>query len=274
MGEIGDECSGLSIRMEHQETKDETEDAELIVTITLTKNEWNESLNAMKILKHFARKNTNQNEKRKENSSDFQIIKKSIDTLFKHLLSKGSKRDDIYSTMNNLTSNEFETILNQIDNDNNNDKDNRENKRLKQQFCQSFDQFGTVYYKISSLSSIVNDYELIYRDFVSINNELIDNKLKRLLLKHSNNKQDVDFLYNKMIKTRNICSFFPFKSCQHDFDVYNSDYIELMNRFNTNNNDELKMFCILYNCIAGVLVAGDDSDSRGGFDQYIHNMKI
>ena len=39
----------------------------------------------------------------------------------------------------------------------------------------------------------------MYEDFLSINNKLIDGELKDLLLKHNNDREDVDFIYNKII---------------------------------------------------------------------------
>ena len=110
----------------------------------------------------------------------------------------------------------------------------------------------------------------MYQDFLSISSQLIDNNLKQLLLKHSNNEQDVDFLYNKIIiRKRNACSLLPFKHCSSDWDyMYGEDYIRMINRFSSSKNDELKMFCILYNCIASIFVAGN-SGSQTGFDKYI-----
>ena len=108
----------------------------------------------------------------------------------------------------------------------------------------------------------------MYEDFLSINNDLIDTKLKRLLLKHSNNEKDVDFLYDKIVKRRNICCLFPFKHCDPGWNIWGSDYISLINQFNKNKNDNLKRFCILYNCIASIFVA-----DSGGLDKYIFKSK-
>ena len=167
--------------------------------------------------------------------------------------------------MKNLTSNQFENILDDNENEN-------ENDALNQQFCKSFDGFRSLYqyYTVESLtSSIVKKYELMYQDFLSINNELINGELKNLLLKHSSSEQDVDFLYNKiMIRRRNVCCLLPFKHCKYDWKNYGQDYISLINRLNRNRNDKLKMYCILYNCMISIFVAGDNGD--GGLDQYIY----
>ena len=111
----------------------------------------------------------------------------------------------------------------------------------------------------------------MYQDFVAINNSLIDNKLRHLLLQYSNNKQDVDFIYNKAIKRRNVCCLFVFKHHRSMWNKYSEDYFSLMNQLNTNKNDKLKMFCILYNCIASIFITGDDGDNSGatGLDKYI-----
>ena len=65
----------------------------------------------------------------------------------------------------------------------------------------------------------------MYSDFLCINNKLIDGKLKDFLYKYcndnsnnSNNNSDVDFVYKKIIRKRNICSLLPFKHCQSDGD--------------------------------------------------------
>ena len=131
-------------------------------------------------------------------------------------------------------------------------------------------------YNIASLSSIVDDYQLIYSDFLHINNKLIDGELKDLLLKHSNNKQDIHFLYNNnIIRRRNICSMFPFKHPEHDWNnKYGADYISLIDRLNVKKNHKIKMFCILYNCMVSVLAIGDEyqhpnAHGYGGLDRYI-----
>ena len=248
------------------------EDANL--TILLTKHEWDESFNAIKILQQFAQK---QREKEDENR---QSICQSIDTLFKHIfLKKNNKNEkekeekaDIESEMKNISSKDFENMLNQIENDNDN---KQQDNILKDEFCKNFDGFGSnKKYHVSSIPSsslIVSDYEIIYQDFVSINNKLIDSELRGLLLKHSNNKQDVDLLYSKNIKRRNVCSVFPFKHCNRLWHKYGSEYISLINGLNGNKNDKLKMFCILYNCMASVFIAGDNSG--GGLDKYIYDYK-
>ena len=204
-----------------------------------------------------------------------------IDTVFEHIFLKNKNKNtneneekvDIYNEIKNLTSNEFDNMLDEIKNEYNENKntDLKNNNQLKEEFCQSFKGFGDGYYQYkieSSLSSIENDYQLIYNDFLHINNQLIDNKLKDLLLKHSNNKRDVDSLYNKIIKRRNACCVFPFKHCSVQWDDYGSDYISLINQFNKNKNDTLKMFCILYNCMISIFVGTDDGD--GGLDEYIY----
>ena len=202
--------------------------------------------------------------KEAENSSDFIH---SIDTLFKCIFLKKeqSEKVDVDDVMKNLTSNEFEDILDQIQNDNENENKQQSNT-LKDEFCKGFNGFASLdSYYVSSLSSIENDYKLIYQDFLSINNKLIDGELKDLLLKHSNNNtQDIDLIYDKKMQTRNICCLFPYKH----WDKYLSIYISLIDRLNRNKNDKLKMFCILYNCIANIFVNGDTGKS--GLDTYIY----
>ena len=255
------------------ETGDRSYNDEGDVTILLTKNEWHESSNAIEILVKFAQE---QREKAKERET---AILNSIDTLCKCIFLKKEKsklkpqeeKRDIYNEMKNLTDNEFEDILDQIKNEKNNTPSDISINTLEELFCKDFDGFykSDRRYKVESLSlsSIVNDYQLMYQDFLSINDRLIDGELKDLLLKHSNNRADVDFVYNKSIRRRNICCLFPFKSCNYKWDDYGEDYISLINQFNANKNDKLKLFCMLYNGIAGIIITGDTGDS--GLDQYI-----
>ena len=262
----------VDVKQEQGMTQDES------VIIVLTKSEWNESSKAMKILMKLKEKKT-EKEKEKEKAQKISVdVLNSIDTLFQHIFSKDKnvKEEkvvvDIYTEMKRLTSNEFENILDQIKNED----QHHENDGLKQQFYQSFDGFegdGLQYYKINSLNSVIeNDYEFIYQDFLSINNKLIDGELKDLLLKHSN-KNDVDFIYDKhIIRRRNICSLFPFKHWCKAWDKYGSDYISLINELNGNKNDKLKMFCLLYNCMASIFVTsnadGDRFSNGNGLDKY------
>ena len=267
------------------------------IVIVLTKKEWNESSNAMKSLCHFAQ---NEKEKVQENSVN---IAQCIDVVFKHIFSKHSatkpdtkqeqqpqqndnekekeSKTDICDKVDDLTSNEFDKILDQIANEtqqlqensnNDNNKKKKENE-LEEQFCENFDGFGDLNYysvsSLSSLSSIENDYKSMCQDFLSINNQLIDTKLKNLLLENSKSEDDIDYLYDKFIKRRSICALLPFKHCEFPYNKYGLDYIELINKFNENNNKKLKMFCILYNCIVSMFITGDNSD-RGGFDKYIN----
>ena len=142
----------------------------------------------------------------------------------------------------------------------------------QEQFCKDFDKFDDVHYSVPSLSTIENEYEMIYDDFSSINSKLIDGELKNLLLKQSNNSNDVDLIYSKIIRRRNICSLFPFKHFIPSWDKYGENYMSLINQCNKNNNDKVKMFCILYNCMVSTIVTGDVYDC-GGLDRYIHNYE-
>ena len=136
------------------------------VTIVLSKQEWNESSNAIQVLLNFAqsqrRKNTAKTESEDENSAK---ILQSIDTLFTHIFLQTKKRQervDIYTDLKNLTSNEFENILDQLENITKKSQNKHQDKLLKSQFCQRFDAFSWAkHYKISTLSSIVNDYHLV-----------------------------------------------------------------------------------------------------------------
>ena len=113
-------------------SKDEDEDE---VTIVLARNKWNESLKAIENLMHFAQ---NQREKAKEKESENDILE-NIDMLFKHLFSsRQSNRNekeeiDVYNEIQNMTSEEFDSILHQIENNNeyenknNNNNDNNNN---------------------------------------------------------------------------------------------------------------------------------------------------
>ena len=231
------------------------------VTIVLTRNKWNDALKAIENLMNFAQKEkekekekrrTKKNEEKEETEN---VILDSIDTLFKHIFS--GKQNESKNKNKNKRKNSYST--------------------LKKQFCKHFDGIGYSYYErynIKSLPSIVNDYQLIYNDFLDINIQLIDGKLKSFLLKHSNNKQDIDFLYNKIIRQRNICCMFPFKHCRLDWQKYNDDYISLIDQLNASKNDKIKMFCILYNCMVSVFVIGDEYEHHshpgyGGLDRYI-----
>ena len=97
-----------------------------------------------------------------------------------------------------------------------------------------------------------------------------------MLLKYSNNKNDVDFLYSKLIRTRNVCGLFPFKS--HNFVFHkafeNNDYISFINRLDINNNNGLKKFCMIYNCMVNVCATQYVSGKHGaeiyGLDGWIY----
>ena len=230
------------------------------VKIVLTRNKWNESLKAMRNLMYFAEK------ERKKEKKEFEKIGNDI-------------LDSIDMLCNNIFYPSLESNRNEkteeIENTNKNNNKRKHSTSLKTQFCDNFDGIGSMSkrYKIKSLSAIVNDYnKLIYQDFLSINTQLIYGKLENLLFEHSNNKQDIHFLYNKIIRRRNICSMFPFKHPTLDWSKYISDYISLIERLNANNNDKIKMFCILYNCMVNVFVSGDTS-KYGGLDRYISNCK-
>ena len=70
-------------------------------------------------------------------------------------------------------------------------------------------------------------------------------------------------------RIRNGCCVLPFKYCTKNWDRYGSDYISLIRRFNSKKNSKLKMFCILYNCMANIFIAGDGTLAIGGLDKYI-----
>ena len=257
------------------------------VTIVLSRNKWNESLKAIKNLIHFAQKEREKEKEKKEKKEENENrdILYSIDMLFKNVFSSQRQKEeiDISDKIENITSEQFDCILNQIENDNhenenkNNNKNERENGTLKKQFCKNFAGFGHgdfKMYEIESLSSIETNCGLIFDDFLSINTELIDGELKNLLLKHSSNKEDIDFLYDKIISRRNICSLFPFKHHSYDWHKYGSDYISLIDRLNANKNDKIKMFCILHNCMVNVVAIGDDDWRYGGLDRYIGEQVV
>ena len=122
------------------------------VTIVVTKKEWNESSNAMRILMQFAQK-----EKEKETSLD---ILKGIDTLYKNIFSKGEKQAwtkendldaDVYNKIKDLTSNEFSNILDQIKQQNDN-KNNEENETLEKKFCR-WNMGYFIYYFVSFIKN-------------------------------------------------------------------------------------------------------------------------
>ena len=277
---------GVHALWDYQERKTDED----VIIVTLTKEEWNESSNAMKILCKFAQKEKEKEKKKVsatvkiENSTG---IVKSIETLFNNIFLKKQAKEnneqnvkqvkvDIYTKMKDLTSDEFDNILNQVTNNDDNDdvnENNQDTQQLKNEFCENYDGFPGFfyYYRIESLPSLSIDiYQLMYGDFLSINNQLIDFKLKNFLLKHSiNGEDDVDFIYSKFIRRRNICALLPFKHCEKDWNIHGLDYIELINRFNKNKNKKLKLFCIIYNCISSVFITGDNS-KYGGFDKYIH----
>ena len=300
--------------------KEKTEIEADEVKIVLTTDKWNESLKAMRNLKHFSEKERKKEKEKKEKIGN--DVLDSIDVLFnnifrgssessvtnsksnkkrmeeeKQAIEEGEQKDQVNLIKMKKTDdesiNEHKEILTQLHDDHeknkqdetinkfnrqkieneNKNKNKQKNTALKKQFCEKFDGFGlrNKRYQIKSLSSIENGYDtLIFEDFLSINRELIDGQLKNLLLEHSNNNQDIDFLYNKIIRTRNICSIFPFKHPFAKWSKYNSDYISLIERLNRKTNDKIKLFCILYNCMVNVFVP---SDEHGGLDRYIFHCK-
>ena len=202
---------------------------------------------------------------KQQHKQEAKIVQNSINTLYKNIFSKKEKEIEKEKEKKEM---EYKHEINQI---------NNQNYTLKNQFCKQFDGFGDCY-KVGSLSSIKDNYSSMYEDFLCINAKLIDGKLKDFLFKYcndnsiNNNNSDVDFVYKKIISTRNICSLLPLKHCQswYMWNMCGSDYVELINRFNENKNERLKMFCICYNACANLLIAGDDS-VYGGFDAYVHN---
>ena len=95
------------------------------------------------------------------------------------------------------------------------------------------------------------------------------NRLKHLLLQYSYNRNHVYYVDDKFIQKRSVCCLLALKHCYGVWDDV-SNYISLMKRFNRNKNDKSKMFCILYNCIAHIIVTGDDGNGMScGLDMYI-----
>ena len=96
------------------------------------------------------------------------------------------------------------------------------------------------------------------------------NRLKHLLLQYSNNTDDVYHVDNKFIQKRSVCGLLALKHCYGVCDEYVSDCISLITRFNRNKNDKSKMICILYNCIANIIMIGDDGNGMSyGLHMYI-----
>ena len=121
--------------------------------------------------------------------------------------------------------------------------------------------------------------KIIYNDFVCIQTELIDTKLKDLLLKYSNSQSDtngqnahihdVDCLYSKVKKRRNMCALLPFKtSIAQWYDISYNEYIKMIEKFNINKNQNLTKFCIIYNGIANMFL----NYKNKGFDLYVHSI--
>ena len=97
------------------------------------------------------------------------------------------------------------------------------------------------------------------------------NTESHLLLKYSNNVNDVNFLYQNVFHKRTICSLFPFKSHKYVYHIMSSDYIELIKRYDLSKNEKLLKFYILFNGIVNVFVVGDGS-KLGEFDYWLHKQ--
>ena len=193
---------------------------------------------------------------------------------------------------------------------NSKDKDNN-NKELLSQFCDKFNYFDSDWsssarleYSIDSISMSLNEiinhdsYKIIWNDYLSIQNKLIDGKLKEILLKsvkcsNSNSNDEkkekqekgkeeeeeeeaVKYLYSKLVRTRNACGLLPIKSAVERFDNNHEEYISMIERFsdtsNSNKNIGLRKFCIIHNGLVNLFIVQEQKHldrNAVGFDAFV-----
>ena len=171
-----------------------------------------------------------------------------------------------------------------------------EDKHLMEMFCQKNDSISKDGYRDSlwyyrcpkidmDVESLFQKKHLntIFKDYLSIQKILIDTKLKQFLSRWCDSN-DVDYLYSKLVRRRNVCALFPCKSprkrplyAYKEFGDKNW-YDPIMNKLNsidTESRETIKRFCIIYNSICNLLLGVFDSyqqsEDEYGFDSYVVN---
>ena len=121
-------------------------------------------------------------------------------------------------------------------------------------------------------------------DFESIQNDLIETKLKQTLIKYAESKSgqkqdienDIKHLFDKhLTRSRTVCSLFSFKYICTAFDSPKKcdDYISLIERLDNNGNTSMKTFLIIYNAVANVYLKYNNKTKKYGFDSFIEEYK-
>ena len=231
------------------------------------------------------------------------------ETLTKDVDSNNNNNDPVDEKVNNLTNSQFNQIMNEIEQDTSSNnksitittiskqkhKQQQQQASLKKLFLESSYK-GIEYYTCESIKDETlldsdKNYKILFEQFNSIHNNLINTKLKDTLVEFTNkynnnsnnnsnnddNVSDIDRLYENLIIQRKVCALLPFKQCErwhHTFKFNKKDtYRTIINYLNNSNSDILKLYLMIYNGVSNMCIkaiySSDGTADKYGFDYYL-----
>ena len=112
----------------------------------------------------------------------------------------------------------------------------------------------------------------IWNDYIAINCNFIHKELKEsLLVLTNNNVEDVEYLYKKWFYRRNMCGYLPIKYHERGGMDGWKDYIKMTEYFEEKDKSHpLALFCMIYSGIANIFFKWNENTETIGLDGYLY----